>query len=98
MLEFILTFLGTVFLCLISLLVVNLAKLSENVSSLNRKLELLMKHSGMNVHEVAIREAQVLMKGGKKIEAIKCYRDLTGASLVEAKSAVERMQEGAGPA
>jgi ribosomal protein L7/L12 len=75
-----------------------LAKLSGSVASLNRKLDMLMKHSGMNVQELANREAAALMKEGKKIEAIKHYREITGTSLAEAKAAVEKLQEGAGPA
>jgi ribosomal protein L7/L12 len=73
-------------------------KTKETVETINRKLEMLMKHSGMNLQEVALREVQRLMLDGKKIEAIKCYRDTTGAGLADAKAAVERMQEGARPA
>jgi ribosomal protein L7/L12 len=34
------------------------------------------------------------IRTGKKINAIKLYRELTGASLAEAKSAVESMERG----
>jgi ribosomal protein L7/L12 len=70
-------------------------KTSATVEAVNRKLELLMKHSGMNVQEVATRELQSAIREGKivdKIEAIKRYRQLTGASLAEAKAAVEKIQ------
>ena len=35
-----------------------------------------------------------LYRQGRKIEAIKIYRELTGVGLAEAKSAVERMEAG----
>ena len=87
-----LVFLTLVVACIsLLLLFLVLARLSDAVNGINRKLELLMKHSGMNVHEVATREAQALMREGKKIEAIKRYRELTGAGLAEAKAAVEKL-------
>jgi Ribosomal protein L7/L12 C-terminal domain len=80
------------------IIVVNVIIICYKVESINRKLNLLMKHSGMNLQETALREAQPLMRDGKKIEAIKRYREITGAGLAEAKAAVEKLQEGAGPA
>lgn len=38
-----------------------------------------------------------LMREGRKIEAIKLYRDLTGAGLKEAKDAVESLERGGSP-
>jgi ribosomal protein L7/L12 len=39
-----------------------------------------------------------LVRDGRKIEAIKLYRDLTGAGLKEAKDAVEALERGDPPA
>jgi hypothetical protein len=39
-----------------------------------------------------------LLQAGRKIEAIKVYRQATGAGLAEAKAAVERIADGADPA
>lgn len=39
-------------------------------------------------------ELQSLMANGKKIEAIKLYRERTGAGLAEAKEAVEAFEQG----
>ncbi|MGY0387164.1 ribosomal protein L7/L12 [Nocardioides sp. WG-D5] len=36
-------------------------------------------------------EVVALVRAGKKIEAIKVYREATGVGLVEAKNAVERL-------
>ena len=41
-----------------------------------------------------IAEVHALARSGKKIEAIKRYRELTGVGLKEAKDAVERMEAG----
>jgi ribosomal protein L7/L12 len=47
----------------------------------------------------AVLEQQVrsLLDQGQKIEAVKVYKDQTGASLAEAKEAVEAIQAGALP-
>lgn len=42
-------------------------------------------------HAAAVLEATDLLKRGKKIEAIKVYRERTGVGLAEAKAAVERL-------
>ena len=34
----------------------------------------------------------ILIRGGKKIQAIKLYREATGAGLAEAKAAVEQLE------
>ena len=67
------------------------AKTSASVGRIERKVDALLKHSGVDVTAVAAREAEVLVKAGRKIEAIKVYRALTGAGLAEAKAAVERL-------
>lgn len=41
-----------------------------------------------------IAEVHALARSGKKIEAIKRYREITGVGLKEAKDAVERMEAG----
>jgi len=38
-----------------------------------------------------LEEIASLLRTGKKINAIKAYREVTGASLAEAKDAVERL-------
>jgi len=40
---------------------------------------------------MAVEEAKKLAQAGKKIEAIKVYRDLTGCGLAEAKMKVDEM-------
>ena len=67
------------------------AKTATSVVRLERKVDVLLKHSGVDLTAVAAREAEVFVKAGRKIEAIKVYRELTGVGLAEAKAAVEKL-------
>jgi ribosomal protein L7/L12 len=67
------------------------AKTSASVARLERKVDALLKQSGIDLAAVAVREAEALVKAGRKIEAIKLYREMTGAGLAEAKAAVENL-------
>jgi len=51
---------------------------------------------GMDLNQLGEQMAEVarLARGGNKIEAIKLYRQLTGASLQQAKEAVEAIERG----
>lgn len=62
-----------------------------DVPRIERKLDVLLRHSGVDLARVAAEEALLLYKAGKKIEAIKAYRDLTGSGLAEAKAKVESL-------
>jgi len=60
---------------------------------IERKLDLIIEHLGIRYDE-AVRdglsdEVRSLADEGRKIAAIKAYRQSTGASLVEAKRAVD---------
>ena len=76
-----LVLIGTLFVGKIAIIVVRT----------ERKVDALLRHSGVDLLAVANQEVESLVKAGRKIEAIKAYRELTGASLAEAKAAVERM-------
>lgn len=60
-------------------------------SRIERKLDLLVRHSGIDLDRAAADEAAALSRAGKKIEAIKAYRELTGCGLAEAKAKVENL-------
>ncbi|MFJ6749713.1 MULTISPECIES: ribosomal protein L7/L12 [unclassified Streptomyces] len=68
------------------------AKRTERrLQRIERKLDQLMAHVGAAVpEEPRMAEVDELLRGDKKIQAIKVYREITGADLVEAKEAVER--------
>jgi len=50
-----------------------------------------MEHFEIADVEPSYPDVQELVRRGKKIEAIKLYREQTGAGLAAAKEAVERM-------
>ncbi|MFI6048228.1 ribosomal protein L7/L12 [Nocardia sp. NPDC051321] len=78
-------------------------RLERKVDALNYKVDLILQHLGIeNTPAEPIRtvpttarsafswvEIDALVADGKKIQAIKRYRELTGAGLKEAKDAVE---------
>ncbi|WP_030679489.1 ribosomal protein L7/L12 [Streptomyces rimosus] len=67
--------------------------LERRLRRMDRKLDLIMEHLGIEeTGPEGMAEIDALLHKGKKIEAIKRYRELTGAGLVEAKEAVERRE------
>lgn len=69
--------------------------LRVRVAELEKKLDFLYRKMGVEFFdEPGMVDTQViaLLKQGKKIEAIKIYRDLTNTGLAEAKQAVEKMK------
>ncbi|MGW4091262.1 ribosomal protein L7/L12 [Nocardia sp. NPDC004750] len=79
-------------------------RLERKVDALHAKLDLIMTHLGIEAPASAVSpravpavprgdgmaEIDALLAQGKKIHAIKRYRELTGCGLKEAKDAVER--------
>jgi ribosomal protein L7/L12 len=61
------------------------------LTSIRRKLDLVMEHLG--IAEAAPERAEVVrhLEDGRPIEAVRAYRRATGASLLEAKRAVDRL-------
>jgi ribosomal protein L7/L12 len=64
----------------------------NKLDAIEKKLDLIIKHLGLEIpqpdYEMEIRE---LKRKGKEIEAIKRYRELTGADLKEAKDYVDKL-------
>ncbi|WP_205863361.1 ribosomal protein L7/L12 [Planosporangium thailandense] len=67
------------------------ADMSARLAKIERKLQAVMDHLGVVEAEANMPEVESRLDRGEKIQAIKAYRDLTGASLKEAKDAVEEM-------
>ncbi|MFE0192726.1 ribosomal protein L7/L12 [Streptomyces sp. NPDC059008] len=65
--------------------------LDRRLARLERKVDLLLAHAGVEQPQDP-RMAQIddLLAQGKKIQAIKVHRELTGSGLAEAKEEVER--------
>ena len=57
------------------------------IRRIERKVNLLLNHAG--VDPISERVKQLATDPSRRIEAIKAYRDETGAGLAEAKQAVE---------
>ncbi|MFX0580316.1 hypothetical protein [Nocardia nepalensis] len=67
-------------------------RLERRIDHLERKLDMIMKHLGLPGPEPAspYYEIDALIRQGRKIHAIKLYRDLNpGSSLKQAKDAIE---------
>jgi len=64
-------------------------KARGNNSRLERKVDLILKHLGIDPNQGVEKTIMELMKSGRKIEAIKLYREQTGVGLKEAKDYVE---------
>jgi ribosomal protein L7/L12 len=80
---------------------VSLADLQTRIAALQRveaKLDLLLKHAGIAFDPYANVPAEVrdAVEQGRKIKAIKSYRQFSGLGLREAKAFVEELQRRAG--
>jgi ribosomal protein L7/L12 len=71
----------------------------QRIMDLERKVEFLLKELKLEEKEKAyipdisplMLEALALVRKGRKIEAIKLYREKTGTSLAEAKAIIDRL-------
>lgn len=61
-------------------------ELEENLKLVYRKLDMAYPESSDPINSPQVQNA---LRTGNKIEAIKLYRELTGAGLAEAKDAVD---------
>lgn len=64
---------------------------ATRLANIERKIELIMDHLGIDEPKPYLPEVVACLEMGKKIHAIKAYKDGTGADLREAKEAVERI-------
>jgi ribosomal protein L7/L12 len=62
-----------------------------SIARLERKVDALLRHAGLDVARLAEEEVAALVRAGKKIDAIKLYREYTGCGLAEAKARVDAM-------
>ena len=71
-----------------------LKKIDRRLARLEGEVDRVYAELGMRGSRHAPEEARRLARDGKKIQAVKAYRQATGAGLKEAKDAVERMSAG----
>ena len=69
------------------------------LSRLEAKLDALLKHEGIRFDPFSDCPPAVVdaLRRGRKIDAVKAYREATGAGLKEAKDYVEELQRRAAP-
>ncbi|GAA2404176.1 hypothetical protein GCM10010378_54010 [Streptomyces viridochromogenes] len=68
-----------------------MSQAERRAARLEHKLDLVLGHLGLREEDPRLAEVAALLRADKKIQAIKVYREVTGAGLAEAKNAVERM-------
>ncbi|MGK5627762.1 hypothetical protein [Streptomyces sp. URMC 123] len=68
-----------------------LRSVERKVDELDRKLDLICAHLGIDTRHPGLEEVESFLREGKKMSAIKAYRDLTGADLKEAADAIARL-------
>lgn len=67
------------------------ATANDSNKRLERKVDLILKHLGLDPNQDVDPQVMELVKAGQKIEAIKLYREQTGAGLKDAKDYVESL-------
>lgn len=68
-----------------------LTRVDRRLARMERKLDAVASRLGVAVEEPELAEVTALLRQGKKIQAIKVYRETTGVGLKEARDAVERL-------
>lgn len=68
-----------------------ISQADQRVARVERKLDLVLEHLGLDGEDPRMGEVVSLVRTDKKIQAIKVYREITGAGLKEAKEAVDRL-------
>ncbi|MET9803743.1 ribosomal protein L7/L12 [Streptomyces sp. NPDC006368] len=66
-------------------------RVNRRIARLETKVDLILDHLGIDHTDPELERVRALVRQDKKIEAIKAYREITGADLVEARNAVDRM-------
>ncbi|MFE5816080.1 ribosomal protein L7/L12 [Streptomyces sp. NPDC056479] len=84
-------FLAAVALVIVFTIENRVSRVDRRVARVERKLDLIIDHLGLREDDPRMQEVVTLLRSDKKIQAIKVYREITGAGLKEAKDAVERM-------
>ena len=75
----------------IQLLKSRINELEDHVKFLYRRLNI--EYMDPNTDPVLSPQIQDALRRGNKIEAIKIYRELTGAGLAEAKTVIDRAEQ-----
>lgn len=69
----------------------SIRRTDKRLARVERKLDLILNHLGIDEATPELDQVTALVRDGKKLHAIKAYREITGADLKEAKEAIDRM-------
>ena len=72
-------------------IIFSISQSASRTKLLERKVDLLVKHAGIDPYADIPEEVVRMARSGKKIEAITLYRKLSTVGLVEAKDLVEEI-------
>ncbi|MFF5900947.1 hypothetical protein ACFY8O_34235 [Streptomyces argenteolus] len=67
------------------------SRLDRRVRALDRKMDLLLQHLQVGDDDPQLAGVAALIREGKDVAAIKKYREVTGADLLEVKQGVDRL-------
>ncbi|KAB1149435.1 hypothetical protein F7R91_06730 [Streptomyces luteolifulvus] len=68
-----------------------ISRVKRQADRVERKLDLVLDHLGLSLQYPRMDEVAALARDGRTIEAVKMYREVTGAGLKEAKEAVDKL-------
>ncbi|MGC3004031.1 ribosomal protein L7/L12 [Streptomyces sp. G35A] len=68
-----------------------LSRTDRRIARVERKVDQVLAHLGIDEDLPRRDEIERLVREGRKVQAIKVYREATGAGLAEAKEAVDRL-------
>ncbi|MFG2362682.1 ribosomal protein L7/L12 [Streptomyces mirabilis] len=68
-----------------------LSRNDRRIARVEKKLDRILDHLGLAEADPELEQVAALAREGRKIQAIKAYREVTGAGLKEAKDAVDRL-------
>jgi Ribosomal protein L7/L12 C-terminal domain len=84
---------AVLFLCVLGSLFSGIRRNDEwRLKRLERKIDLILSHLGLDPSQGVDSEIAELMKAGNKIQAIRLYREKAGVGLKEAKDYVESLR------
>lgn len=69
----------------------HVSRVERRAARIERKLDVVMGHLGLQEEIPGLDDVRALVREGKQVQAVKLYRENTGADLVEAKQAVDRL-------
>lgn len=87
----VLMIIGAIVVLCVTIVNLTIKATDQRIARVEKKVDLILDHFGLRNVDQELQQVVTLLREGKKINAIKVYREITGVGLKEAKTAVERM-------